>query len=244
MYRDIFCWNVCGFNKRSHRIGFKKWCHSSKPLLGSLIETHVKQPKIEKFVNAILPGWYFDDNYAFSELGKIWILWHPSVKVVILFKSLQMVTCEVKFPGNPIDFIVSFVYASNDETVRRSLWCELVTTGNSTSVLGKAWAVLGDFNQILRPADHSTRVNLNMDRPMREFSESLVEASLSDLTYRGCSYTWWNKRRANPIAKKIDRVLVNDEWQSLFPLSTGFFESPQFSDHSPSTITIDAAHSR
>ncbi|KAG7594616.1 Zinc finger CCHC-type superfamily [Arabidopsis thaliana x Arabidopsis arenosa] len=202
------------------------------------------EAKISKFVNAILPGWLFEENYAFSELGKIWILWHPSVKVVVLFKSLQMVTCEVQFPDNPTWFIVSFVYASNDEAARRSLWTEIVDTASNQAVLGKAWAVLGDFNQILSPSDHSTRTNLNMDIQMRAFSDALLDASLQDLTYRGCSYTWWNKRSASPVAKKLDRILTNDDWLALFPLSTGFFGAPAFSDHSPSTISLNPSQPR
>ncbi|KAG7568329.1 Reverse transcriptase domain [Arabidopsis thaliana x Arabidopsis arenosa] len=202
------------------------------------------EPKIAKFVNALLPGWLFDDNYAFSDLGKIWILWHPTVKVTVLTKSLQMITCEVEFPGNPSAFIISFVYASNDDFARSLLWRELIDTAESSSVVGKAWAVLGDFNQILSPAEHSTRSNQNVDRAMREFSDSLLNASLSDLNFRGCSFTWWNKRRLNPVAKKLDRILVNDDWQVLFPFSSGFFGAPEFSDHSPCTITLDHAQPR
>ncbi|KAG7585341.1 Reverse transcriptase domain [Arabidopsis thaliana x Arabidopsis arenosa] len=215
-----------------------------KPALICLIETHVKQAKIAKFVNSLLPGWHFEENYSFSELGKIWILWHPSVKVVILSKSLQMVTCEVHFPENPVSFIVSFVYASNEEAARRSLWGEIVCQASRQSMTGKAWAVLGDFNQILVPADHSTRIDMNMDRAMREFSDSLLQASLMDLVYRGSSFTWWNKRKASPVAKKLDRILVNDDWQALFPFSTGFFGAPIFSDHSPGSISLNPAEPR
>lgn len=166
------------------------------------------------------------------------------MKVEVLSKSLQMVTCEVQLPQNPNSFIVSFVYASNDSVERRSLWSEIVAAVVNQLVLGKAWAVLGDFNQILCRTDHSTRINLNMDRQMREFTDSLQTASLFDLTYRCSSFTWWNKRRANPVAKKLDRILINDEWQAVFPLSTGFFGAPIFSDHSPSTISLDSAQPR
>ena len=84
-----------------HRNGFKKWIKVNKPIFRGLIETHVKQSKRQKFVNNLLPGWFFEDNYGFSNLGKIWILWHPSVSVTVVHKSLQMVTCEeVTIPGH------------------------------------------------------------------------------------------------------------------------------------------------
>ncbi|KAG7559344.1 ABC transporter type 1 transmembrane domain superfamily [Arabidopsis thaliana x Arabidopsis arenosa] len=163
-----------------------------------------------------------------EDLGKIWILWHPSVKVRILAKSLQMVTCEVKFPEITTLFIVSFVYASNDEGTRCELWNEICALATDPTVVGTPWVVLGDFNQTLCPSDHSSPASLNLDRPTRVFSDSLQAASLIDLTFRGCHFTWWNKRSSNPVAKKLDRVLVNDEWQAAFPLSVAFFEAPHW----------------
>ncbi|KAG7530872.1 Reverse transcriptase zinc-binding domain [Arabidopsis thaliana x Arabidopsis arenosa] len=168
-------------------------------------ETHVKQPKQQKFINKLLPGWSFDNNYDFSELGKIWILWHPSVKLLVLSKSLQMISCEVQVPDYPETFVVSFVYASNDETVRQTLWDELVALSSDSRVVGKAWAVMGDFNQTLHPSDHSATISQNVDRATRVFRETLLDASLVDLNFRGSTFTWWNKRANSPIAKKIDR---------------------------------------
>ena len=228
---DTFCWNVRGFNSSSHRSGFKKWFKRHQPLFGSLVETHVKQLKQQKFINKLLPGWSFDNNYDFSELGKIWILWHPSVKLLVLSKSLQMISCEVQVPDYPETFVVSFVYASNDETVRQTLWDELVVLSSDSRVVGKAWAVMGDFNQTLHPSDHSATISQNVDRATRVFRETLLDASLVDLNFRGSTFTWWNKRANSPIAKKIDRVLVNDMWVDIFPSALGFFGKPHFSDH-------------
>lgn len=98
----------------------------NKPLFGGLVETHVQKPKQSKFMSTMLPGWFFEDNYGFSELGKIWVVWHPSVRVKTLAKSLQMVTCEVLLPDAPDSCVVSIVYASNDDDVRKLLWKELV----------------------------------------------------------------------------------------------------------------------
>ncbi|KAG7530870.1 Reverse transcriptase zinc-binding domain [Arabidopsis thaliana x Arabidopsis arenosa] len=204
-------------------------------------ETHVKQPKQQKFINKLLPGWSFDNNYDFSELGKIWILWHPSVKLLVLSKSLQMISCEVQVPDYPETFVVSFVYASNDETVMQTLWDELVALSSDSRVVGKAWAVMGDFNQTLHPSDHSATISQNVDRATRVFRETLLDASLVDLNFRGSTFTWWNKRANSPIAKKIDRVLVNDMWADIFPSALGFFGKPHFSDHAWCGILFDSA---
>ena len=233
-----------GFNKLSHRNGFKSWIRRNNHLFGSLIETHVQQGKQQKLLNAVLPGWYFDNNFAFLDLGKIWILWHPSVKVVVFHKSLQMIACEVFLPDSISPMVVSFVYASTDESVRRQLWNELITLSTDQRLLGKPWAVIGDFNQVLRPEENSAATSPNVDLQTRLFADAMSQSALVDLTFRGSSNTWWNKRRSDPIAKKLDRVMVNEEWFLCFPLSLGLFGEPAFSDHASMSISLQSGAPR
>lgn len=206
---------------------------------GGIIETHVKQPKCKKLINGVFPGWSFDDNYGFSDLGKIWVLWHHSVKVVVVSKSLQMITCEVLFPDCQEWFVVSIVYAANEEPPRRDLWSELVSLSTSPAVKDKAWIVMGDFNQTLDPSEHSHPPSLNVDRHMRDFRDCLAAAELSDMVFRGNTFTWWNKSKTRPVAKKLDRILVNDNWPILFPASHSFFGEPDFSDHASCGVVLD-----
>lgn len=238
MYIDIFCWNVRGFNKLAHRSGFKKWFFGNKPIFGGLLETHVKQPKNKKFIDDLLLGWSFEDNYEFSELGKIWILWHLSVKVNIISKSLQLVTCEVFLPSSPSSVVFSFVYAANVEELRKCLWEEIVLLSSDPRIVGKPWSVMGDFNQVLNPSEHSTSDGFNVDRATREFRESLLNEELMDLSFMGSTFTWWNKRQLSPITKKIDKILINDVWPVYFPSSVGFFGPPDFSDHASCGILL------
>lgn len=241
MCTQFFCWNVRGFNISSHRSGFKKWFKANKPIFGGVIETHVKQPKEKKFINDLLPGWSFEDNYAFSELGKIWVLWDPSVKVVIVAKSLQMITCEVLLPNSQVWIVASVVYAANEEDKRRELWKEIVDLGASLSYMNRPWIMLGDFNQVLHPQEHSGNISLNVDRRIRDFRCCLLDAELADLVFKGNTFTWWNKSKTRPVAKKIDRILVNERWCTHFPSSFGLFGDPDFSDHVSCGVVIDGA---
>lgn len=49
----------------------------------------------------------------------------------------------------------------------------------------------------------------------------------------GCSFTWKNNRVEGFIEEKLDRVVANDEWFSLFP--SAFYENLSWdgSDHIP-----------
>lgn len=85
---------------------------------------------------------------------------------------------------------------------------------------------------------------MNMDKRMREFNQCLSDASLDDLNYRDTTFTWWNKRKLAPIAKKLDRCLVNVEWYNMFPSSVAFVGSPDFSDHAAITVSLDPSRIR
>lgn len=211
----------------------------NKPTFGSLIETHVQQPKCKKFINSTLPGWSYENNYEFFELGKIWVLWHPSVRASVLSKSLQMLTCVVKFPIVQTEFVVSFVYAANEVIPRCALWSELSNLAADQALIDKPWAVLDDFNQVLNCRKHSQALDFPINRGMRDFKDCLLSAHLADLTFKGSSYPWWNHNYSNPIAKKLDRVFVNEDWLNLFPSSIAYFGEPDFSDHSPAGIILN-----
>ncbi|CAL9248339.1 unnamed protein product, partial [Arabidopsis halleri] len=163
-----------------------------------------------------------------------------SVKVVVIAKSLQMVSCEVLFPDAVDWIVVSFIYASNEEGLRQELWTEIVNMASSHSLIGKAWIVLGDFNQTLCPSEHSRPFTLNVDRKTREFRNCLLNADLSDLTFRGSSFTWWNKSKTSPVAKKLDRILVNSQWAAAFPNSYALFGEPDFSDHASCGVVLNS----
>lgn len=212
----LFCWNVRDFNISSHRRGFRYWLLNNTNLFGGIIETHVKQMKCDKLISQMLPGWLYEANYEFSELGKIWVVWHPSVKVVIIKKSLQMITCEVLLPEATSWILVSIVYAANTEDLRLNLWKEIdeVSIYNCNRML--PWIVLEDFNQTRHPNEHSTAVSQNVDRKTRAFRECLLEAGLDDLNYRGNLFTWWNKNPTKPVAKNSTASLLMSYGKKCF----------------------------
>lgn len=74
---------------------------------------------------------------------------------------------------------------------------------------------------------------------MRDFRSCFLDAELSDLVYKGNTFTWWNKSKTRPVAKKIDRILTNENWCYLFPSSYGVFGHPDFSDHASCGVVLD-----
>lgn len=155
-----------------------------------------------------------------------------------------MITAEITWPSVQTKIYISTVYASNDAEDRLTLWSEITSMASSYGLDNKPWLVIGDFNQIRVPSEHSLPPTLNMDKRMRDFNDCLMEANLEDLNFRGPTFTWWNKRKLAPVAKKLDRGLVNEDWLIVFPSSVLFFGNPNFSDHAVMAITLEPERTR
>ncbi|XP_024010659.1 uncharacterized protein LOC112086114 [Eutrema salsugineum] len=57
------------------------------------------------------------------------------------------------------------------------------------------------------------------------------QCNLIDMGYHGPWFTWCNKRQEGLIHKKLDRVLVNEEWLLNHPYSYSVFKAGGVSDH-------------
>lgn len=82
---------------------------------------------------------------------------------------------------------------------------------------------------------------MHITRWVHEFQDCLLEVGLTDMMSHGALYAWTNKRVDGFFAKKLDRVLINDEWFQSFPDMKTEFLSPDFSDHAAGWIRTGAS---
>lgn len=80
--------------------------------------------------------------------------------------------------------------------------------------------------------EHSSYHNSpTVTQGMKDFQEVTQYCSLMDLASHGPLFTWCNKREEGRVSKKLDRVLFNDHWLSMFRHSYNVFEGGGCSDH-------------
>ncbi|KAF8023889.1 hypothetical protein BT93_F1165 [Corymbia citriodora subsp. variegata] len=101
----------------------------------------------------------------------------------------------------------------------------------------------GDFNAILDSSDRMGSPDIWI-LAFDELKECLEQAELFDLRYVGFRFTWSSFSGVNRKQRKIDRVLVNNTWCSLFSYSEAAFLAPGISDHSPMVVRILAPNPR
>lgn len=81
---------------------------------------------------------------------------------------------------------------------------------------------------------------------MSEFQDCVTKIELQDLHSSGFHYTW-TKSFKNPkcrTLKKLDRIMINEEFLYKFQQAHGIFLPYVTSDHSPAMIRIPDAITR
>lgn len=228
----LFFWNLRGLNDHAKHRPFSDWLYSHRPIFGALLETHIKELSLARLMTSLCRDWHYLSNHLSDDDGRIVIIWKDPAKVRMISQSKQMITCEVQLPNYPV-FTYSAIYASNLSDERTDLWVELLNTHSALSLDSQPWMIGGDFNQILHGHDHSSFCHSTHSSLMYQFRDCLLQLGVFDLRYYGPLHTWTNKQDNTPVAKKLDRCLINSAILTVFPNASTTFLPPAFSDHAP-----------
>lgn len=162
--------------------------------------------------------------------------------VVCLYQSMQCIHCEVTSLVQNVQFLVTFVYAANVDTLREELWSELNTLAGSVS---SPWLLLGDFNVTLFAAEIVFN-GIVVPHDTSELVQLVQDIDVADFLFSGFYLTWCNKQEAEARQYcKLDRALVNSQWLDQFLNSEAVFLAPGSSDHSPCVVKfLNPTHPR
>lgn len=132
-------------------------------------------------------------------------------------------------------FIISVIYNSYHLHNQCFLWHEL----SKITTLHLPWLILGNFDAIL--ARHERRVGFfsSYIRKARSFLNFVESNNLLDLKYSSSQFTWSNNQSGSARRwARLDRCLVNVEWNSFFISYNLKHLSCAFSDHSPLLLFV------
>ncbi|XP_026407051.1 uncharacterized protein LOC113302355 [Papaver somniferum] len=137
---------------------------------------------------------------------------------------------------NSIDnfnWIFSGVYGPCEVEERKRLWDELSLM---QTIWCLPWCIGGDFNEVRIMSERKgcTRITSGM----KDFGTFYEENELIDLPIAGAKYTWI-KKGSNTPRSKIDRFVVNAEWDDHFYYIIVKALGRPFSDHKPIWISCD-----
>ncbi|KAJ9555234.1 hypothetical protein OSB04_009848 [Centaurea solstitialis] len=204
----------------------------------AIVESKVSQENLGSICDSVFRSWSWVSNIACCDAGaRVILAWDMcSLDIVLIESHAQYLHCLVRIKGIDDSFFATFVYGSNSTTGRRELWSGL----RKAKVLMNqgSWVVLGDFNAMLFQHDGyggSSRRNVDME----DFYLCMEDVELFDVSYVGIQYTWCQKPiGGDGILRKLDRILCNVDFTSLFRDAHVRFLPRGVSDHSPGLLSF------
>jgi hypothetical protein len=160
----------------------------------------------------------------------VWSVGAISIKVISLSAKLRPVM-------GGIEWWLTTVYGSCFDVGKPYFLAEL---NDMRTIQSGPWLICGDFNMVYRANDKNNgRVNRRL---MGQFRRFLNEGALQEIHLNGRLFTWSNER-VHPTLERIDRVLISNEWEELFPSSELHSLASLCSDHVSVLQQCDAAWS-
>ncbi|XP_022007408.1 uncharacterized protein LOC110906609 [Helianthus annuus] len=238
---SIAAWNIRGLNRSLKQSEVRQAVKDYNLSLCAILESHVDIGKLDKICKSVFRNWDWTSNGAKCDKGtRIIIGWNPAVfDVMVLDQSDQVMHLQLIFKLDRRRVFCSIVYAANYYISRRSLWQNL--SMHKVLVGGDPWFVMGDFNSALNLEDKSMGVS-SISVGMKDFQSCLDDIEMFDINSSGFHFTWNQKpKKGVGLLKKIDRVLGNTQFVTLFPRAVALFHPYRLSDHCPSILKIPEA---
>ncbi|GJR00677.1 RNA-directed DNA polymerase, eukaryota, reverse transcriptase zinc-binding domain protein [Tanacetum coccineum] len=166
---------------------------------------------------------------------------NEKINMSIVHCEKQFVFCEIHTVSGNNSMFCTFVYAANGGEERKELWKDLHI--HKRIVDNNAWAILGDMNVTLTPNEHSTCIS-TMSSDMNDFKNCINSIEVEDLASSGLFFIWTKNLfkvktgDTTGVLKKLDMIMVNEEFLDKYPQSHATFLPYLISNHSPNIIII------
>ena len=101
------------------------------------------------------------------------------------------------------------------------------------------WALMGDFNAILKPSDRS-RGDMNWYGHYHEFINCIQDTELIQVPFTGPKFSWHNGQQGrHTILKKLDWIFCNPSFLSTWLATHSKFLTRDLSDHSAMIMDLN-----
>ena len=96
----------------------------------------------------------------------------------------------------------------------------------------------GDFNIIRYASEKNNDSGVHMHTGL--FNSIISTLDLLDIHMTGEKFTWSNNH-SDPTLERLDRVLVNKDWESIFPTVFVYKLPREVSDHNPLILSTQTS---
>lgn len=204
-------WNCRGAGGRNFHNLIKDYMRIYKLDFIAILEHRISGSTTDRVINktSLIEGARVD---ACGFSGGIWCLWKSNILPISFVRSSRYcIHLKMNF-NSPSFWYFSVIYASPNANNREEVWQEL---RDFNSNFQGPWCLAGDFNAIISANEWEGGATFN-HRSANSFRNCIEDCGLIDMGYSGPPFTWMRGR----LKERLDRVLCNSSWQTLFPSST------------------------
>lgn len=176
---------------------------------------------------------------AVGKSGGLWTIWDLVKFGVerIHCSSNRCLTMRMTCKSSKFSFVISNVYAPNVLANRRQFYTFIYNY--HASFQQSPWLVGGDFNSPLNLED-KLGGKISLSTSMQDFKDFVNKNELIDLSLKGSRYTWSNRRIGKGfIMRRLDRILVSQEWINHYQNSSLLSLPHISSDHRPIALSLE-----
>lgn len=224
----LITWNCKGLGNSGVRRSIKDLCRMNQPDVLCLLETR-SNSAFALSLPSVLP---FSKNHRVPSegfAGDLWVFWQEkNVSLSVLEDDRQFIHMLVETPGKR-DWVITFADVRPNQEDKLLFWEKMEEFSQRVTL---PWALSGDLNDY---SSHNEKIGGSIsDSRCNTFRSWYENCGLYDIGAAGPKFTWWgpmiNNRR---IRIRLDRVLVNTEWQELFAEGAVLVLPRTESDHHP-----------
>lgn len=147
--------------------------------------------------------------------GGLALLWQESDQASLTSFSFNHIDVETNV-NNMRSWRLTGVYGEPNKSKRKKTWDLLRNLASDSNL---PWAVVGDMNNIVAHSDKKGGASYPQWL-VDGFNDILQDTMLIDMELVGHQYTWERGRgTAEWMEVRLDRVLTNQSWLTLFPFA-------------------------
>ena len=233
---SVFFWNVRGLGQSSKCDEIKRILTARSPTFVCLQELKLEQVSHFKKLSLLPPS--LRSIVHLPSVGAsegIITAWAAS-DFDLLDHSLGVFSLTTRFQATAsnLSLTITNVYGPCDSPSKPEFLHELSSIASSTS---GPWAIVGDFN-LIRYAEDKSNDTFNI-REASLFNAFINDCGLLEIPLLDRLFTWSNNQ-ANPTLVRLDRALVNIEWNNLLTDTSLSSFCRNESDHVPLSLRASA----
>ncbi|KAM1691034.1 hypothetical protein ACFXTN_029871 [Malus domestica] len=161
-------------------------------------------------------GMRYSDGFNVAPIGRARCLslwWDDSVQVEMIDSSKHFIDAKCDFVYSQCVFRFTRVYRTSYRAEKAEFWRGMIQKFDPDSI---PWICGGDFNELLWGHKKSGGAEVGYNRP-RYLEEFMCKLEIMDLGFNDPKFTWRGTRNGQLVKAQLDKGLVNESWQSLWP---------------------------